>query len=147
MSVVRLMNAFGLFAVLGVVPSAYARPRVMSDHATLRALNDSYIRAFLTADVAWYDAHLTDDFVCILTNGTPISRADFLAATRRGPGVEEYTIDDVTIRIHGDAALVGALGTWRRKDGTTGKTRYVDVYVKTDGKWKVASAQLTAVPK
>lgn len=147
MSAVRLMNALGLFAMLGVSPVAYARPRprVPSDYATLRELNEGYIRAFLKADVAWYDAHLTSDFVCILTNGTPISRASFLEATRNGPGVEAYAIDDVTIRIHGDAAIVGAVGTWRRKDGTTGRTRYIDVYVKSGGSWKVASAQLTAV--
>ena len=145
MSAVRLMNAFGRFGVVGTGPVSAIRTRIATDYATLRELNLQYVRAFLQSDVAWYDAHLTADFVCVLTNGTPISRAEFLEATRNGPGVEEYRIDDVTIRIHGDAALVGALGTWRRADGSTGKTRYVDVYVKTSNSWKVASAQLTAV--
>jgi ketosteroid isomerase-like protein len=139
------MNAFGLFAVLGTGPVSAMRMRAASDYATLRELNAQYVRAFLQSDVAWYDAHLTPDFVCVLTNGTPISRAEFLEATRNGPGVEEYRMDDVTIRIHGNAALVGAVGTWRRGDGSTGKTRYVDVYVKTPDGWRVASAQLTSV--
>lgn len=145
MSAVRLMNAFGIFAVLGATPVSSILPRSGNDHGTLRDLNAQYVRAFLQSDAAWYDAHLTNDFVCILTNGTPMSRAEFLDATRNGPGVAEYRIDDVTIRIHGDAALVGAVGTWRRADGSTGKTRYVDVYVRTPKGWKVASAQLTAV--
>lgn len=145
MSAVRLMNAFGMFAVLGTTPISAIRPRSSNDYATLRELNAQYVRAFLLSDVAWYDSHLTRDFVCILTNGTPISRAEFLDATRNGPGVAEYRIDDVTIRIHGDAALVGAVGTWRRADGSTGRTRYVDVYVRTPSGWKVASAQLTSV--
>jgi ketosteroid isomerase-like protein len=139
------MNAFGLFAVLGTGPVTAMRTRSASDYAILRELNAQYVRAFLNSDVAWFDAHLTADFVCVLTTGTPISRSEFLEATRNGPGVEEYRIEDLTIRVHGAAALVGAVGTWRRADGTTGKTRYVDVYVRTRDGWKVASAQLTVV--
>lgn len=37
------------------------------DEAALRELNAGYVRAFMNADAAWYDAHLTDDFTCILT--------------------------------------------------------------------------------
>ena len=51
----------------------------------------------------------------------------------------------VGIRVHGDVALVTALGTWTRKDGSSGRTRYIDVWVRKDGAWKAVSAQLTAV--
>jgi hypothetical protein len=57
----------------------------------------------------------------------------------------KYDLSEVTIRIHGDAALVSALGTWERKDGSKGRTRYVDVWIRRDGAWKAVSAQLTAL--
>ena len=121
----------------GVIATANA------DEAMLRELNAGYVRAYLTSDVDWYDAHLTDDFTCIRADGSIVGREEFLRGNRQDPGVEEYVLHEVSVRIHGGAALIGALGKWRRKDGTTGGTRYIDVWVATDGGWKAVSAQLT----
>ena len=115
------------------------------DHAELRALNAGYIQAFMSEDAAWYDAHLADDFICVRADGSVLDRATFLAATKPGSAAESYDLDDVTVRVHGESAYVTALGSWRRKDGSTGQTRYIDAYVKTNGEWKVVSAQLTKV--
>ncbi|MEP6494597.1 MAG: DUF4440 domain-containing protein [bacterium] len=116
-----------------------------ADYAELRQLNAGYIQAFMQEDAGWYDAHLADDFICVRADGLVVNRADFLAGTKPGSAAAEYLLDDVAVRIHGDSAYVTALGSWRRKDGTTGQTRYIDAYVKTDGEWKVVSAQLTRV--
>jgi ketosteroid isomerase-like protein len=59
--------------------------------------------------------------------------------------VVSYDLSEVKVRQHGDVALVSALGSWKRKDGTTGKTRYVDVWVRKNGQWKAISAQLTLI--
>jgi ketosteroid isomerase-like protein len=116
-----------------------------SDEDTIRELNAGYVRAFMNSDAAWYDKHLTADFVCIVTNGKVVDRLTFLENAQRPHTTVRYDLSEVTIRVHGDAALVSALGTWERKDGTTGKTRYVDVWVRSDGIWKAVSAQLTAL--
>lgn len=116
-----------------------------SDEDTIRELNASYVRAFMNSDAEWYDKHLTADFACIVTNGRVISRAEFVENARRPHTTVKYDLSEVTIRVHGDAALASALGSWERSDGTTGKTRYVDVWVRKDGEWKAISAQLTAV--
>ena len=113
--------------------------------AELRELNAGYIRAFLNEDAAWYDAHLSDDFICVDANGSVIDRAAFLAGTKPGSSALSYDLDEVAVRIHGDSAYVTALGSWRRRDGSTGQTRYIDAYVKTDAGWKVVTAQLTRV--
>ena len=132
--------------VLVVIPDGTRARDVRPQETQLRELNDGYVRAFMTGDAAWYDAHITANFTCVLTNGHEVSRAAFLENAAKGPGVvTEYVLSDVSIRIHGDAALVGAVGNWKRKDGTTGRTRYIDVWVKTGQGWKAASAQLTAV--
>jgi len=126
--------------------STHTAPHPTSaDHAELERLNAGYIRAFMQEDAAWYDAHLADDFICVRADGSVVNRADFLAGTKPGSAAAEYLLDDVTVRVHGDSAYVTALGSWRRKDGTAGQTRYIDAYVKTSGEWKVVSAQLTRV--
>jgi len=116
-----------------------------SDEVVLRELNNGYVSAFLTADAAWYDAHLTDDFICVRADGSVLDKPAFLAGTTPAAAAAEYNLDDVAVRIHGQSAYVTALGTWRRKDGSTGQTRYIDSYVKTDDGWRVVSAQLTRV--
>ena len=116
-----------------------------NDEDVIRALNAGYVRAFLTSDADWYDRHLTPDFMCILTSGVVVDRATFLENARKPHAVVTYDLSEVLIRQHGDVALVSALGSWTRKDGTTGRTRYVDVWVRKEGVWKAVLAQLTAV--
>jgi len=43
----------------------FARDDNDEEEAVLRDLNNRYVNAFLNADAAWYDAHLTDDFICV----------------------------------------------------------------------------------
>ena len=126
--------------IAGVVPAA-----VRNEVEQIRELNSGYVRAFLTSDAEWYDRHLMPDFVCILTTGATVDRATFLENARKPHTTLTYDLSAVTIRVHGDAALVSALGTWARTDGTVGRTRYVDVWVRKDGNWKAVSAQLTTV--
>lgn len=116
-----------------------------SDEGVIRELNAGYVRAFLNSDADWYDRHLTPDFKCILTSGAVVDRATFLANARKEHTTVSYDLSDVGIRVYGDAALATAVGTWRRKDGTTGRTRYIDVWIRKDGAWKAVSAQLTPV--
>ncbi len=118
-----------------------------SDEDAIRELNAGYVRAFMNSDAEWYDRHLTQDFACIVTSGAVVDRATFVENAQKPHTTVKYELSEVTIRVHGDAALVSALGTWERKDGTQGRTRYVDVWVRKDGEWKAVSAQLTAVPQ
>src|SRR6187200_387345 len=98
----------------------------MSDEATITALNRQYVDAFLAADVAWYDEHLADDFVCIESNGSVLDKSQFLRQTAAGPGVRSYVLDDARVRLYGDVALVHGFGTFTRLDGTIGQSRYTE---------------------
>jgi ketosteroid isomerase-like protein len=115
----------------------------MSDEGVLTELNQQYVDAFMNADVDWYREHLTDDFVCIESNGAVLDKAQFLRQTAAGPGVQSYQLDDARVRLYDDVALVHGFGTFTRLDGTTGQSRYTDVYANVDGTWKAISAQIT----
>ena len=112
---------------------------------TLEELNRGYVDAFLKSDVAWYRDHLADDFVCIVSDGSTLDRDQFLVDAAKGPGVKSYTLHDVRVRTYGTVALVQARGEYTRPDGTTGTSRYTDVWALTDGKWKTVSAQITRI--
>ena len=55
----------------------------------------------------------------------------------------DYKLEKVHVRIYGGAGLVQATGLFTRKDGTSGVSRYTDVYVQTEDGWKAVSAQIT----
>jgi ketosteroid isomerase-like protein len=114
-----------------------------TDESMLRQLNDRYIQSFMQADVNWYREHLADDFLCIESNGSVLDKQQFLQKTAAGPDLAEYRLAQVQVRIYGDVALVHGQGLFRRRDATTGTSRYTDVYLRVGSKWKAISAQVT----
>ncbi len=97
----------------------------------------------MKSDVGWYRNHLAEDFLCIESDGSVLRKTEFLEQTAKGPDVTAYKLDEVHVRIYGVAALVQATGLFTRKDGSHGQSRYIDVYVRKGGEWKVVSAQIT----
>lgn len=99
----------------------------------LRRLNEEYVRASLMGDVRWFETHLARDFVCIESDGSVHFREGFLRLAAIESDLAEYRLDYVDVRLFGDVALVRASGSWARKDGVRGISRYTDVYVYNRG--------------
>jgi ketosteroid isomerase-like protein len=114
-----------------------------SEKIVLERLNREYVNAFMNADVDWYRKHLAEQFVCIESDGSVLTKQEFLSNAANGPDVVDYNLESVDVSIYGEAALVRATGLWHRKDGTIGLSRYIDVWVKQNGDWKTVSAQIT----
>jgi hypothetical protein len=115
----------------------------MAPLAEIRALNDQYITAAITGDVEWYRKILADEFVCIDSDGSVLDKPAFLRQTAEPPELAEYKLTDVEIRFYGEVALVRCTGHWLSHAGRPGISRYVDIYVKQNGEWRVVSAQIT----
>ena len=114
-----------------------------SDKTILERLNQEYVDAFMNADVEWYRKHLSEDFVVIESDGSVLNKTEFLTNAAKGPDVVDYKLQNVDVRIYGNAALVQATGIWTGQDGSQGMSRYTDVYVQTVAGWKTVSAQIT----
>ena len=115
-----------------------------SDRDLLLQLNEQYIASYLKADVAWYREHLAEDFVCIESDGSVLDKKEFLVDYGKGPDVASYKLAETTVRIYGDTALVQARANFTRPDGSTGTSRYTDVWVRSGtGQWRTVSAQIT----
>jgi ketosteroid isomerase-like protein len=113
------------------------------DQTRLRQLNDQYIESVLKSDVDWYRQHLADDFICIDSEGSTFDKGAFLQRTARGTEIADYRLENVTVRIYGETALVQATGLFTLKNGAPGMCRYTDVYVRVGADWRVVSAQIT----
>ena len=114
-----------------------------SDESVLRQLNDQYIQSLMRADVEWYREHLAEDFLSIESNGSLLDKVQFLRKTAEGPDLADYRLTQVRVRIYGDVALVHGQGLFKRRDATTGTSRYTDIYLRVGSDWKAISAQVT----
>jgi ketosteroid isomerase-like protein len=121
---------------------------VGDDLDVLRELNESYVRAFREADVAWYDAHLSTDYNVVNSDGSFHDRARALEEFAKpvfATTIKSFPVDKVQIRRFDDIALIHAENDYELKDGRHGISRYTDVWHKQDdGRWKCVGAHITA---
>jgi ketosteroid isomerase-like protein len=116
------------------------------DLSVLRQLNDNYVQAFRASDVAWYDAHLADDYVVIYGNGAFHDRGSALqdfAQPYFETHLKSFPVGKVRIRRFDDVALIHAENAYELKDGRHGINRYTDIWVKQGGKWRCVAAHIT----
>lgn len=114
------------------------------DHAVLYALNENYIRSVAESDAAWFEAHLSADFLNSNPDGTLVDRAGFLAQISKPSAAKNLRCEDVRIRILGDTALIHARTVYARPDGSPGQGRYTDIWMKQkDDTWLCVAAHVT----
>jgi ketosteroid isomerase-like protein len=114
-----------------------------TDQTTLEALNREYIRSVSEADVRWFDANLSEDFVNSNPDCSRLDRAGFLAQIGRGSAVKNLDIEDVVIRELGDVVLIHARTTYVKADGEPGAGRYTDVWARQGARWVCVAANVT----
>ena len=114
-----------------------------ADLDVLHELNHNYVRSVQEADVGWFDANLSDDFLNSNPDGTLIDRTDFLAQIAKKTPLTNLKEDDVRIVIRGDFAFIHARTTYTKPDGTQGAGRYTDIWWKRSGRWLCVTAHVT----
>ncbi len=146
--VAALFVAMVLGGCAGVQPSSTEdRGRLV---AALTAQADRWDKAIVRKDRRAIEANLADDFRQIDGAGNVETRQSFIDGIIT-PELEitPYTVEDFDVRIYGEVAL---LSGWTRMTGKyEGKTfhthyRYIDVYVRRNGEWKIVSVQISKIP-
>jgi ketosteroid isomerase-like protein len=116
------------------------------DLEVLRTLNENYVKAFREADVAWYDAHLSPDYVVASGDGSFHDRSAALANFAKpsfATHMKSFPVDKVNIRRFDDVALIHAENAYEQKDGRKGVSRYTDIWQKQNGRWRCIAAHIT----
>ncbi len=139
-----------LCAILVSLVAGCAAPPAANADATVQLLTaqaDAWDQAIVAKNAAAVAANVAPDFAQIESGGAVIARDEFvkdlLDPTLR---IDPYKVEDFGVRVYGDTALL--TGRIRMTGASEGKPfvshfRYIDVYVKRDGVWKVVSIQIT----
>jgi ketosteroid isomerase-like protein len=108
----------------------------------LEALNRHYIRSVAESDVAWFDKHLSQDFLNSNPDGSIVDRAGFLKQIAQPFRLKGLDVEDVRIRVLGDTAIIHARTVYKKPDGQPGAGRYTDIWMRQDGRWVCVAAQV-----
>jgi ketosteroid isomerase-like protein len=148
----RILLAVALMmASATLVLSQMSGKDTSADEAHIRTLNEASGEAQVKRDIAALDRLLADDFILTRASGVVVNKAQKLADVQSGDrSFTSYRSDDVRVRLYGDAAVVTgqvtSSGTYKGQD-FSGRFRYMKVFVKSAGQWRIVAWQATLMPQ
>ena len=123
-----------------------------ADEATLKKIEQEILDGILKSDTSAAEKYLTSDYLGVGPDGATQNKAEFLSDIKSGTlKLESSKYSDIKVQA-GDADMAVVVyrsndkGTYKDKD-ITGEYRWLDVFVKRDGKWQIAIDQGTKIAK
>lgn len=145
---VAVAAALLALAILACGPQTAGSDRALA--VQLKTQAEAWDQAILRKDAQAIADNMSADFRHIGKAGDVADRAAFLKDLLSPDLViHPYTVEDFDVRIYGDCALL--CGRTRMTGSYQGRPykshyRYIDTYVRQDGRWRVCSVQITAMP-
>lgn len=137
-------------AALALACVAHAAPPAPRLAAQFKAQADRWDRAILAKDRAAIEANMAEDFRQIDARGNVETKAGFVDdLVSPDLQLDPYTVEDFEVRVYGDTALLsGRTRMTGRYQGRAFNThyRYIDIYVRRGGAWKIVSVQISPMP-
>ena len=126
-------------------------PRSNDVEKELLKVEREFAAAVLSNHVDAIGKFLTDDWAIVDADGGVIDKARFLSVIKSRTLVhEEMELDDLTVRAHGDCAVVTTItstkGRFAGQEFAT-RERATDFFVKRNGRWQCVFSQLTTFKK
>jgi ketosteroid isomerase-like protein len=120
------------------------------DVAQLTKLSHDWDAAIVAKREAAVAGNMADDFRIIDGYGNVDGKAAFVRDIMDPKLlIDPYTVEDFEVRLYGDVALLSGRTLMTGKhDGKpfTSNYRYIDVYVRRAGAWRIVSVQITRFP-
>jgi len=122
-----------------------------SDIGTLTHLSDAWDKAIVRKDQKAIADNMAEDFRMIDGRGDVSAKQAFVADIMDPKlTIDPYTVEEFSVRLYGDTALLsGRTHMTGQYDGKpfTSDYRYIDIYVRKGGAWKIVNVQITKFPK
>ena len=120
-----------------------------NDEQAVRQVFDKVAGAIERADVAALDSIYADDYTLVNESGIITTKAPRLAALKSGElKYESVKFDEVNVRMYGNTAVITYRLTSKgmlKEQAIGGQFRATSTYVKLNGRWQIAAAQVTAI--
>lgn len=106
-----------------------------------------WVKAHRELDIDAIDKILAEDYMQIRSDGTVIGKEDLLESYRSGKRSWDHAdSDQYRLSVYGDAAVL--VGRWRGRGMNDGEAfdysaRFMAIYVRRDGDWRLAADQAT----
>jgi ketosteroid isomerase-like protein len=132
-------------------PDAVASPApARVDVAELTRLSNAWDQAIVRKDERAIADNMAEDFRQIDGYGNLETKESFVAGlVDPRLTIDPYTVEEFEVRLYGDTALLsGRTHMTGKYDGKTFESnyRYIDIYVRRQGAWKIVSVQITKIP-
>ena len=126
-----------------------------SDDAVLKQLEQDWGDAIVKTDLPALERIVGEEYTSVGPDGAVSNKADHLAAAKTVTGkIESFSFSGVQVRVYGTTAVVTGDGTihWSPPSLTEGVPgsapfRWMDVFVKRDGRWQAVASQTTDIGK
>ena len=140
--------ALGILASGGVLAAEPATRA--ADVATLTRLSNDWDRVIVKKDAKAVADNMAEDFRMIDGKGEVEDKKAFVDDILDAKlTINPYTVEEFDVRIYGDTALLSGrthmTGTYDGK-AFESNYRYIDIYVRKGGAWKIVSVQITKFP-
>jgi ketosteroid isomerase-like protein len=120
-----------------------------NDEEELRRLEHESHEAFLRGDAEVLERMLADDFLFTDPDGRMVDKAGWISDMTRSDVVyESFEIDDLRVRVYGDAAVTnGRVSVRARSAEQVSEERYcyTATYVRLEGRWRVVAEQVNVL--
>ena len=142
----KLFIAITLMMLFGSL--AYGQKK-MTVEQTLMKMEQEMTDAVVKGDISVFDKYAADNVTFTDPGGMLTDKAQTMALFKGGDlKLESSKIDGMKVRMFGNTAIVTYRstdkGTFKGRD-ISGQYRWIDVFVKMGGKWKMVASQGTPI--
>ena len=132
-------------------PAVHQMPASGNVEQELMQLEQKLADALIKGDIAFFGSHLAENVALTDPAGMVTTKAQLEADVKSGAlKLESVKIDDMKVQVHGDMAIVTYKttdkGKYKEQD-ISGEYRWIDVFMKKDGKWVLVAGQGTPIRK
>jgi ketosteroid isomerase-like protein len=118
--------------------------------AELSAQADRWDKAIVRKDRAAIEANMAEDFRQIDGAGNVATKSSFVNdLVSPDLQIDPYVVEDFDVRVYEDVALLSGrthmTGKYQGK-AFASHYRYIDIYVRRGGAWKIVSVQISRIP-
>jgi hypothetical protein len=137
------MKRFFMLPVLLCLASVAVLGQGKTEEQAVLKLEEQWVAALVKADTAALEKLYADDLVYTHSSGAVDTKAKYIDSLKTGKTkYESLDRDDIKVRMYGTTAIVTCHAIFKVNNNTI-NLRYVHIYVKEKGAWKMVMHQAT----